>query len=406
MYDLMHGVKVVEVSSYVFIPSAGSILADWGADVVKVEVPHGGDPARSTAAVGGHADVDGVPVAPGFEVANRGKRSLGLDVSTDRGRQVLHRLIEHADVFSTSLLIGTRQKLGIDEESVRRSNPDIIYVVGSGNGRRGPDAGKGGFDLASHWARSGIAYQMTVDDGEPPNQPGSFGDLPSGLAAAGAVAAALYKRAMTGRSSSVEVSLYGTGVWMMGQAITAAGLGMPREFLTRATALSPLINYYRTKDDRWICLCFLNGDKWWPDLCRHLGIEDLVDDPRFTDEPARVANQSSCMAILDDVFQTRTFEEWRCQLADLEGVWAPLLSPAEVLEDQQALANGFVTPVTVGDGQERSYRGTASPAQFDGRGLGPLRSAPGLGEHSDQILEELGFGPTEREELRSSAVVR
>lgn len=406
MYDILQGIRVIEVSSYVFIPSAGSILADWGADVVKVEVPHGGDPARGTAAVGGHADVDGVAVAPGFEVANRGKRSLALDISTESGRDLLGCLIEGADVFSTSLLIGTRHKLAIDEASVRRWNPDIIYLVGSGNGLRGPEAGKGGYDLASHWSRSGIAYQMTVGDAEPPNQPGSFGDLPSGLAAAGAVAAALYKRATTGRGSSVEVSLYGTGVWMMGQTITADGMGMKREFLTRATALSPLINYYRTKDDRWICLCFLNGDKWWPDLCRHLGIEHLCDDPRFADEEARVTNQDACMAVLDEVFASRTFDEWRRHLAWLEGVWAPLLSPAEVLEDHQAVANAYVTPVTVGDANQRSYRGTASPAQFDGRGVGALRSAPRLGEHTDEILDELGLAPDERAVLRSRGIIR
>lgn len=406
MYDLLQGVKVVEVSSYVFIPSAGSILADWGADVVKVEVPKGGDPARGTAAVGGAADIDGVSVAPGFEVANRGKRSLALDISDHKGRDVLSRLVGRSDVFSTSLLASTRRKLGIDEESVRQWNPDIIYLVGSGNGLRGPDAAKGGFDLASHWSRSGTAYQMTVDGGEPPNQPGSFGDLPSGLAAAGAVAAALYKRAKTGRGSSVEVSLYGTGLWMMCQAITADGMGMRREFLTRSTALSPLINYYRTKDDRWICLCFLNGDKWWPDLCRHLGIADLTNDPRFADEPARVANQNECMAILDEVFATRTFEDWRAHLADLEGVWAPVLSPAEVLDDGQALDNAYVTPVSVGDDGRRSYRGIASPAQFDGAGVGRLRGAPRLGEHTELILEELGVSSDERDELRSSGLVR
>jgi crotonobetainyl-CoA:carnitine CoA-transferase CaiB-like acyl-CoA transferase len=406
MYDLLEGVRVVEVSSYVFVPSAGSILADWGADVIKVEAPAGGDPARGLAATGERVDVDGVSVSPGFEVSNRGKRSIALDITTDQGQDLLRRLIEGADVFSTSLLAGTRQRLRIDEGSVRRINPAVIYVEGTGNGLRGALSGRGGFDLASHWARSGIAYQMTVQGADPPNQPGSLGDLPSGLATAGAVAAALYKRLRTGKSSSVQVSLYGTGVWMMGQSISAAAFGIKREFLTRETALTPLINYYRTKDDRWVCLCYLNGDKWWPDLCRHLGIEHLADDPMYVDDQARVANQEKCTALLDEVFATKTFADWRECLDDLEGVWAPVLSPFEVLEDRQALDNEFVTSVDIGDVGDRSYRGTASPAQFDGRGVGHLRSAPRLGQHTDEILGEVGVTRAGIEDLKAHGIAR
>jgi crotonobetainyl-CoA:carnitine CoA-transferase CaiB-like acyl-CoA transferase len=385
MYDILKGVRVVEVSSWLFVPAAGAVLADWGADVVKIEHPVMGDPIRGLT----NAEASGAPMNPNTELPNRGKRSIGLDIATDHGRDILHRLVISADVFLTNFRRDARQRLGIDVEHIQGQNPKIVYALGTGQGSLGPEANDGGFDLASAWARGGAAFQMTPTGGEPPNQPGSFGDLSGGMNLAGAVAAALYRRERDGRAPVVEVSLYATGMWWMAQAITAGAVGVLREFRTRKNPFNALVNYFPTRDGRWICLVFLQADRWWPDLCRHLERPDLIDDPRFADAAARNSHVEECTQVLDEVFSTRTLAEWREALASLEGVWAPVLSPAEIGADPQAIANGYLPDVDQGDG--RVYRGIASPAQFDGVPIGTLTSAPEHGQHTEEVLLELGF---------------
>ena len=385
MYDVMKGVKVVEVSSWLFVPVAGTILADWGADVVKVEHPVTGDPIRGLT----NAESTGALMNPNTELPNRGKRSVGVDIASDEGREILYRLVDTADVFLTNFLPGTRQRLAIDIDHIRDRNPRIIYALGTGQGSLGTEAERGGFDLASAWARAGAAFQMTADGGEPPNQPGSFGDLSGGMNLAGAVAAALYRRQCDGHAPVVEVSLYATGMWWMAQGVTAGAVGVTREFRTRTNPFNPLVNYFPTEDGRWVCLVFLQADRWWPDLCRHLGRPDLIDDPRFSTAAGRRENVEACTRVLDEIFVTRTLTEWREVLADLEGVWAPVLSPAEVGQDPQALANGYLPDVDKGDG--RVYRGVASPVRFDQIPIGPLRGAPEHGENTEAVLLDLGF---------------
>jgi len=386
MYDVLKGVRVVEVASWLFVPSAGGVLADWGADVVKIEHPVMGDPLRGLY----NAETAGSVVNPNTELPNRGKRSVGLDISTDEGRAILYRLVEDADVFCTNYLPGVRQRLKIDVDDIRARNPRIVYALGTGQGSLGPEAEQGGFDLASAWARAGAAFQMTPVDGEPPNQPGSLGDLSGGITLAGAVAAALYRRERDGHSPVVEVSLYAIGIWWMAQAITSGAVGLTREFRTRRNPFNPLVNYFPTKDGRWICLVLLQADRWWPDLCRHLGRPDLIEDPRFATAALRSQHVEECTEELDRVFRTRTFSEWREALATAEGVWSPVLSPAEIGVDPQAVANGYLPDVDKGDG--RVYRGVASPVRFDERPIGTLRGAPEHAQDTEAVLLELGFG--------------
>ncbi|MHB8464466.1 MAG: CaiB/BaiF CoA transferase family protein [Acidimicrobiales bacterium] len=385
MYDVLRGIRVVEVSSWLFVPSAGAVLADWGAEVVKIEHPLTGDPLRGLV----NSDAPATAINPTTELPNRGKRSVGLDISTPEGVDVLYRLVDSADVFLTNFLPAIRQKLGIDVEQIRTRNPNVVYALGTGQGSLGPEAERGGFDLASAWARSGAAFQMTPQGGEPPNQPGSFGDLSGGLTLAGAVAAALYRRDRDGHGSVVEVSLYSTAMWWMAQAIAAAAVGETKEFRTRRNPFNPLVNYFPTSDGRWVCLVYLQSDRWWPDLCHHLERPDLVDDPRFSSMAAREANVEALTAVLDEIFSSRSLTQWREILATTEGVWAPVLSPAEVAEDPQALANGYLPDVDRGDG--RVYRGVASPVRFDQVDVGVLRAAPEHGQDTEAVLQELGF---------------
>jgi crotonobetainyl-CoA:carnitine CoA-transferase CaiB-like acyl-CoA transferase len=385
VYDVLEGIKVLEVAEWTFVPAAATVLADWGAEVIKVEHPVTGDPQRGLINKLSSAG----SLNPMFEVGNRGKRSIGLDLSIPEGREVLMDLVDGSDVFLTSMMRDARRKLEIEPEDILGRNPSIIYGRGTGQGLVGPDADKGGYDWASTWCRTGIAYRMTPPGGEPPFMPGSIGDLTGGLALAGAVAAALVRRGRTGLGGVVDSSLYGVGAWIMSQSVVAAPFGVTQPYITTRNPLNPIVNTYRTQDDRWICLCLLQADRWWVDFCEHLGHPELTSDPLFETSRARSENLTACIEVLDGIFASRTFEDWRARLDTMDGVWAPLLSAAEVVEDPQALLNGIVTPVSMPEGQ--SYLGSASPGQFDERPVGELTGAPEHGQHTEEVLLEMGL---------------
>lgn len=399
MYDVMEGVRVIEVAEHTFVPAASMILADWGADVIKVErAIGGGDPGRHLRLPG-----TGGKVNPFFEAGNRGKRSIALDLTQPAGREQLDRLLDRADVFVTNLRRGAREKLGIEPAQLMARNPRLIYARGTGYGLQGAMADDGGFDFPSSWCRSGSGYVQTFPGGEPPQQPGSVGDLCGGATLAGAIAAALFKRERTGKGSVVDNALFMVGTYIMSQSVIAASIGFPRgQPLPQAQARDPLLNLYRTRDDRWINICLLN-DGWWPDFARHIDRPDMIDDTRYSTHGARASNAAALVAELNAVFASRDFAAWRAALADLQGVWAPLQSPAEVIEDLQAIENGFVTRVDID--AETSYLVGASPAQFDECPIGALRGGPGYGEHSDAVLGEIGLDAAAIAALRASGAV-
>jgi formyl-CoA transferase len=403
VYDLMQGVRVVECAEHTFVPSASMVLADWGADVVKVErVQGGGDAARNMAVI----QRPGLRANPFFEAANRGKRSIALDLAQAEGREHLHKLVDGADVFLTNLRGSARAKLGITAEELTGRNQRLIYASGSGYGNDGPLAAARGFDYPSSWCRSGSAFvQAAQTGGPPPAQPGSVGDLTGGATLAGAICAALFRRERTGRGALVDHALYQMGTYIMSQSIASASLGwvgggppIPRE---RAT--DPLNNSYLTQDGRWLVLCLLYP-AWWADFVTRIGHEEWLADPRFLDAAARAAHNGALVAELDAVFATRTLAGWEAAFADLEGVWSPVKSPTEVLEDPQALVNGFITPVSFREGDDH-YLTSPAPAQFDGRAVGDLRAAPKFGEDTDEVMLELGLTSDQISGLRKRGVV-
>jgi crotonobetainyl-CoA:carnitine CoA-transferase CaiB-like acyl-CoA transferase len=381
------GVRVIEVSMWAFVPSAGAVLADWGAEVIKVEAPTG-DPIRALT-FGGVGPADGV--AYSWEMFNRGKRGIALDLTQPGGQEIVHELAATADVFLTSLLPSAREKLRIDDETIRAVNPTIIYASGTGQGARGPEARKGGYDSISFWSRGSVSASLTPDGSEPIGMPsGAFGDSLSGMALAGGIAAALVEKEKTGEGGLVDGSLLGTAMWAMQMATIGAAVSgldeMPK--MTRQNTPNPLVNTYQTSDGRWVALCMLQPDLYWGPFCAAIGRRDLVDDPRFATGAERTAHGTEAVAALDETFATKSLAEWIPVLAAQRGQWDVVKRVSDLLEDQQAAANGFFQRVDYGEGREIPL--ISNPVQFD-RTPPALGPAPGFGGDTDEILLSLGW---------------
>jgi crotonobetainyl-CoA:carnitine CoA-transferase CaiB-like acyl-CoA transferase len=382
----MEGLRVIEVAAWTFVPAAGAVLADWGADVIKIENPVGGDPQRNLAA-GGIIPASSVNFI--IEVPNRGKRSVGIDLTSDEGRELLYELVRGADVFLTNFLPSTRQRLKIDVEDIRAVNPKIIYARGSGHGPNGPDAGDGGYDATSYWARTGVAAVISQGDEFPRSQPMAFGDVAGAQTIAGGIAAALFARERTGEGSVVDVSLLGYGLWNVGPSIVACELlGIPNmPSRPREQAPNPIVGSFKTSDGRFVQLVMLQSDRYWGRLCEVLDRPDLAADPRFTDAGSRAAHAPACIAELDAEFAKRTLADVKTLLNLQEGPWAVHQLPIEVFDDPQIAANGYLQPVIAGDGS--TFHLVANPVQFDE--VAPtLTRAPEHGEHTEEVLLEAG----------------
>ncbi|HWU04974.1 MAG TPA: CoA transferase [Streptomyces sp.] len=383
----LEGFRVLEVAMYGFVPSAGAVLADWGADVIKVEHAVTGDPQRGLRQTGTFR-VEGDP-NPNVAHANRGKRSLGLDMATPEGREVLYELAKDADVFLTSFLPASRARLGIDVDDIRTVNPQIVYARGSALGPRGAEADRGGYDMTAFWARAGTAASIT-----PPGMDGmimppgpAYGDTVSGTNLAGGIAAALLRRERTGEPSVVDVSLLGSGLWALGHSI-GLSLHLDRAWegvtpSSHGSPTNPLSGLYRTADDRYISFVMLQPTRFWANVCHCLGRPDLADDPRFATAETIAAHTGDAVKILREVIATRPLAEWSERFAALDGPWAPVQDTLQAATDAQVRANGYI-------GRAGDLELVASPVQFDVEDT-TLRPAPEFAAQTEEILTELGY---------------
>jgi crotonobetainyl-CoA:carnitine CoA-transferase CaiB-like acyl-CoA transferase len=396
----LDGIKVVEMGVWVAGPAAGGILADWGADVVKIEPPGVGDPSRLfKTMLGGD-----LPFNPIFENDNRSKRSIVVDLRTPLGLEIALELIGDADVFVSNVRAAALARLGLDPETLCERFPKLIYALITGYGRDGEEADRAAYDIAAFWARSGIAHSLTQANSPPPHQRGGMGDHNAGLAAASGVCAALFNRERTGKGQIVSTSLLREGIYTLSFDLSVAiRYGVPIMIGDRKTMGNPAINCYADSEGRYFWIVGLEGERHWPSLVRAVGHPEWLEDPRYEKPRERAMNAAGLIEELDAIFATRTREEWgEIFDAEVDLWWAPVQSIEEVIADPQVHAAGGFVEVPDGVGTTML---PATPVDFDGTPWAPRSMAPEHGEHTDEILQAIGRGRQDIAGLREKGVV-
>lgn len=375
----LHGVKVVELGVWVAGPAATGMMADWGATVIKVEPPTG-DPQRAVFGALGVADQAGVPP---FEIDNRGKKSVVLDLRTDADMATMHRLLSDADVFVSNVRPAGLARMGLDPESLTKKYPRLVYGFLTGYGTSGPDVDRAGYDIGAFWARSGIAHTMVGADETPPMVRSGQGDHTTGLSMCAGVMAALFDRERSGVGRVVSTSLLRTGIYTIGWDVgVQLRFGKRTSTKPRAQNPAPQMLNYTCGDGRAFWLLGLEADRHWPGFVTAIGRDDLAADERFTNAGLRAKNCEALIALLDEHFATNTYEHWTSRFNEHDVWWAPLNSIREAIEDPQVIASGAIIDMTPRDG-EAPYKAVNSPVDFSGYAptYGPV---PRLGEHQPE----------------------
>ena len=392
------GLKVLDVASFIAAPGAATVLADFGADVIKVEPPGRGDPQRILGSVPPN------PVAQAnydWHLTNRNKRGMVINLKSPAGTGILRRLVEWADVVITNYPHGVRESLHLGYDEVSSWNPRVIYADLTGFGDAGPDAKLPGFDVTAFWSRSGLLDSFR-DAGAPPTVPvyGS-GDFQAAIGVYAAIVTALYRRERTGAGANVGTSLLAEGIWSAASLVAGALAGGKSFGLhDRMAPFNALINPYQTADDRWFML--VAEPKVWPAVAKAVGHPELLTDPRFADLKGFVKNAAALAALLDSAFRSQPFKHWQ-EVLDRERVtWSVIQTPEQAAEDPQLRAAGIVVPLEGVSGLDSTIN---SPIIVRGVQKVPARRAPELGEHTDEVLAELGFNGDDIEQLRAEKAI-
>lgn len=397
---MLEGIKIIEMATYVAAPGAGGIMADWGAEVIKIE-PLTGCPMRHFLSNLG-ASLSGNPV---FAVDNRGKKGVALNTGTPEGIAAVKKLVETADVFLTNVRPGGLERAGLDYESLKAINPRLIYASVTGYGLQGPDRDRPGFDAAAFYGRSGFGQLSTPKGAEPAPLRTAVGDHITAMATAAGVLAALVERGRTGQGRLVEASLLRAGTYALGADLSIQLMyGKLASSKSRHEAISPIFNFFQTREGRWITIVPRQGGVDWPAICRAIGQPGLIEDPRFSTPKLRRTNAAALVDILDRAFAAYDLDEWQRRLDAEDMIWAPLMHPSDVVRDPQAIAAGAFADMPARNGQP-GYRTPASPVRFPGADDGPKGPVPELGEHTQEVLLAAGYTKDELEILRRAGAI-
>jgi formyl-CoA transferase len=401
MHDsrLLEGIRVLDAASFIAGPVATTVMADFGADVIKIEPP-GGDSYRIRNT--------GYPASPynfPWIVDNRSKRAIAIDLRTAEGQDVLHRLVRGADVFVTNLPLDGRERLSVRYEDLSPLNSRLIYASVTAYGERGNEASRPGFDSTALWARTGLMDLVRPAADAPPSRslPG-MGDHPTGMTLFGAIMAALYQRERTGRGTMVSTSLMANGLWwnaIQVQGILCGARTMVRP--PREQSVSALANLYRCRDGRWFLMSLTADERRWPDLAACLDRSELVVDPRFATIDSRRANARALIAILDEVFAKRDWAEWRAILERTGIAFGVVGTLDDIPGDRQMIDGGALVPIE--DARAGATLTVSSPFEIEGQDKTKPTMAPGVGEHTTEILREARFTEAEIDRLLRSGVV-
>jgi crotonobetainyl-CoA:carnitine CoA-transferase CaiB-like acyl-CoA transferase len=398
---MLDGIRVIEMATYIAAPGAGGIMADWGADVVKVEPLHG-CPMRHFLT---NIAAEGLSGNPVFTIDNRGKKGVALDTSKPEGVAALKKLVADADVFLTNVRPGGLERSGLDYESLKAVNPKLIYASVTGYGLTGPDRDKPGFDIAAFYARSGIGRMATPKGQEPAPLRMANGDHTTAMATVSGILAAIIERGRTGKGKLVEASLLRTGVYTGGSDMSIQLMyGKLASSKTRHEAINPISNFFLTKDEHWIALVPRQGQKDWAGVCRAVGHPELIEDERFATPKARRIHAAALVDILDAAFHEQTLDYWRTRLDAEDQIWSPMQHPSEVVDDPQAEAAGAFVDITGPDGSAL-FRSPAGPIRFSDVEETSYPIAPELGEHTEEVLKSAGITDEEWAELKSTGAV-
>ena len=401
MQGPLNGIKVVEVGMWVAGPSCAAVLGDWGADVVKLEDPGGGDPMRgATTRATYNTDLR---VRPGFELDNRNKRSVAADLRKAEGRAFALKIIDRADVFITNLRLDALERMGLAYSALCARNPRLVYATLNGYGHRGPDRMRPAFDYAAAWARSGLMATVAEPGNPPPGQRPGMIDHAAGLGLAGAISAALLARERTGRGQEVRISLFSMGLWMNATDLTVALIaGQAPQPESRKERMNPLWNSYQCKGGKWIYFVMLQADRHLKDFCVALGQPQWLSDERFTDFHARLQHSREITRAIEEVVATRTIEQW-APIFDRHGLfWAPVQSNEEVLKDPQLRAIGAIARVE--HPEIPDCRIVKSPVEFSAEEAS-FSAAPQLGQHTEEVAREAGISWEEIARLKELGAI-
>lgn len=398
---MLEGIKVIEMATYIAAPSAGGILADWGADVIKVE-PLGGCPMRNFYA---SAMTDDYPDNALSALDNRGKRTLAVNTGTQEGRDIIRKLIAEADVFLTNVRPKQLVEQGLDYDTLAQINRKLVYASVTGFGLEGEEADKPGFDTAAFMAKSGFGWMMTPKEASPAPLRTAAGDHITGIATTSGILAALLKAQRTGQGDLVESSLVRAAAYSIGSDYsTWLRYGRIARSRPRSSVIVAINNYYMTKDEHWLFLNGRPGEPDWPDVARAIGKEELIDDERFGSLRDRRRNGEALIALIDEAFAQKTLAEWTPILNDADLIWSPVQSFEQAYADPQMHAAGTFVDMPKADGT--SYKAVASPIRFRNDDTDPKGPLPEIGEHTLDILREHGFDETSCQSYLDNKIIR